>query len=99
VGCGDGGGEQAGGGGKIAFLLPESETTRYEQQDRPNFERRVRELCPKCQVIYANAGQDAAKQQQQAEAAITQGAKVLVLDATSSRRRASCSEPSARTSR
>jgi ABC-type xylose transport system substrate-binding protein len=79
--CGDGGGEQAGGGGKIAFLLPESKTTRYEQQDRPNFERRVRELCPKCQVIYANAGQDAAKQQQQAEAAITQGAKVLVLDA------------------
>jgi D-xylose transport system substrate-binding protein len=32
-------------------------------------------------VIYSNATQDAAKQQQQAEAAITQGAKVLVLDA------------------
>ena len=32
-------------------------------------------------MIYANADQDAAKQQQQAEAAITKGAKVIVLDA------------------
>jgi len=72
----------AGGkGAKIALLLPESKTTRYEQQDKPNFERRVRELCPQCQVIYANADQDAAKQQQQAEQAITNGAKVMVLDA------------------
>ena len=80
AGCGGGGGGDE-RGGKVAFLLPESKTTRYEEQDRPNFERRVRELCQKCQVIYANAGQDPAKQQQQAEAAITQGAKVLVLDA------------------
>jgi len=66
---------------KIALLLPESKTTRYEQQDRPNFERKVKELCPKCQVIYANGEQDAAKQQQQAEQAITNGAKAIVLDA------------------
>jgi D-xylose transport system substrate-binding protein len=84
--CG-GGDEDAGGGGsgaaagKIAFLLPESKTARYEQQDRPNFIRRVKELCADCEVIYANADQDASKQQQQAESAITQGAKVLVLDA------------------
>jgi D-xylose transport system substrate-binding protein len=32
-------------------------------------------------VIYANASQDATKQQTQAEAAITKGADVLVLDA------------------
>jgi D-xylose transport system substrate-binding protein len=72
-----------GGGGekKIALFLPESKTTRYEQQDKPNFERRVKELCSDCQVLYSNADQDAAKQQQQAEAAITNGAKVLVLDA------------------
>jgi D-xylose transport system substrate-binding protein len=79
AGCG--GGPTAGGAPKIALLLPETKTTRYEEQDRPNFERRVRQLCPRCQVIYANADQDPAKQQQQAEAAITQGAKVLVLDA------------------
>jgi D-xylose transport system substrate-binding protein len=72
-----------GGGGakKIALFLPESKTTRYEQQDRPNFENRVKELCADCQVLYSNAEQDPAKQQQQAEAAITNGAKVLVLDA------------------
>ena len=42
---------------------------------------RVKELCADCEVIYANAEQDPAKQQQQAEQAITSGAKVLVLDA------------------
>ena len=41
----------------------------------------MKALCPECQLIYSNADQDAAKQQQQAEAAITNGAKVLVLDA------------------
>jgi D-xylose transport system substrate-binding protein len=67
-------------GAKIALLLPESKTARYESQDRPNFERKLKELCPSCSIIYSNADQDAAKQQQQAEAAITNGAKVLVLD-------------------
>ena len=87
TGCGDdeeeggGGGDGGGGGGAIALLLPETKTTRYEEQDRPNFERRVKELCADCEVLYSNADQDAAKQQQQAEAAITNGAKVLVLDA------------------
>src|SRR5215210_8706104 len=73
----------SGGGGKsgsIALLLPESKTARYESQDRPNFERKAKELCADCEIIYSNADQDAAKQQQQAEAAITKGAKVLVLD-------------------
>jgi D-xylose transport system substrate-binding protein len=66
--------------GKVALLLPESKTARYESQDRPNFERKLKEICPKCEEIYSNADQDASKQQQQAEAALTQGAKVLVLD-------------------
>jgi D-xylose transport system substrate-binding protein len=78
-GGGAGAGSEGGGGGKIALLLPETKTTRYEEQDRPNFERRVKELCADCEVIYSNANQDAAKQQQQAEAAITQGAKVIVI--------------------
>jgi D-xylose transport system substrate-binding protein len=68
-------------GGKIALLLPENKTARYENQDKPFFTAKVKELCPTCEIIYQNATQDAAKQQQQAEAAITQGAKVLVLDA------------------
>jgi D-xylose transport system substrate-binding protein len=77
-GGGDGGG--GGGGGTIAWLLPESKTARYESQDNPNFQREVRSLCSDCEIIYSNADQDAAKQQQQAEAAITQGAEVMVLD-------------------
>jgi D-xylose transport system substrate-binding protein len=79
---GGGGGSSGGGGGggSIALLLPESKTARYESQDRPNFEKKVKELCSDCPIIYSNVDQDAAKQQQQAEAAITKGAKVLVLD-------------------
>jgi D-xylose transport system substrate-binding protein len=85
--CGDddddggGGGSSDGGSGTVALLLPETKTTRYEEQDKPNFERRVKELCSGCEVIYANANQDPAKQQQQAEAAITKGAKVIVISA------------------
>jgi D-xylose transport system substrate-binding protein len=77
---GGGGGSSSGESGSIALLLPESKTARYESQDRPNFERKVEELCADCTIEYANADQDAAKQQQQAEAAITKGVKVLVLD-------------------
>jgi D-xylose transport system substrate-binding protein len=76
-------GESAGSGGgakKIALLLPESKTARYEAQDRPGFEKALKALCADCEVIYSNADQDAAKQQTQAEAAITNGADVLVLD-------------------
>jgi len=71
-----------GGGtsGKIALLLPESKTARYESQDRPNFEKKMQELCPDCEILYSNADQDASKQQSQADAALTNGAKVLVLD-------------------
>jgi D-xylose transport system substrate-binding protein len=67
-------------GGTIALLLPENQTARYESSDRPLFEQNVKALCADCKILYSNATQDAAKQQQQAEAALSQGAKVLVLD-------------------
>jgi len=73
---GDGGGAS----GKIALLLPETKTARYESADRPYFEAKMKALCSGCEVVYSNADQDAAKQQSQAEAAITQGVKVMVLD-------------------
>ena len=82
VAAGCGSSSSGGGGGpKIALLLPENKTARYETQDRPLFEKQLKADCPKCSVIYSNANQDPAKQQAQAEAALTQGAKVLVLDA------------------
>jgi D-xylose transport system substrate-binding protein len=77
---GGGGGSSSGGAKKIALLLPESKTTRYEAQDRPQFEAKVRSLCSDCQILYSNANQDAATQQNQADAALTNGAKVMVLD-------------------
>ena len=68
------------GGGKIALLLPESQTARYESADRPFFEGKFKELCPGVEIVYSNANQVASDQQQQAEAAIAQGVKVMVLD-------------------
>jgi D-xylose transport system substrate-binding protein len=67
-------------GGSIALLLPESQTARYEAADRPFFEAKLKELCPGVEVVYSNANQVAADQQQQAEAAIARGVKVIVLD-------------------
>ncbi len=67
-------------GGSIALLLPESKTARYESQDRPLFEQHLKAGVADCELIYSNADQDPAKQQQQAEAALTKGADVMVLD-------------------
>src|SRR5690349_5226614 len=58
---------------KIALLLPESQTTRYEQFDKPLFEAKVKSLCSGCSVIYNNANQQSDTQQQQAEAALNDG--------------------------
>jgi D-xylose transport system substrate-binding protein len=79
-GCG---GATTGGTGtklKIALLLPETKTARYETQDRPLFEAKVKALDPNIEILYSNANQDAAQQQSQADAALTNGANVLVLD-------------------
>jgi D-xylose transport system substrate-binding protein len=75
--CGGGGG---GGGPKIALLLPESKTTRYEAHDHPEFEAAMKAACSDCELIYSNANQDASTQQSQMEAALTDGADVVVLD-------------------
>src|SRR4051794_7110644 len=56
----------SGGAKKVALLLPESKTARYESQDRPLFTAKLKEICADCSLIYSNADQDAAKQQQQA---------------------------------
>jgi D-xylose transport system substrate-binding protein len=89
AGCG---GSSGGGGAKIALLLPENETPRYESDDRPDFEKAVEEACGDCEVLYNNAGGDAQKQQSQAEAALTQGAEVLVVDPMDSKSAAAIAE-------
>jgi ABC-type xylose transport system, periplasmic component len=65
----------------IGLLLPDSTNTRYEAEDRPSFVAEVAKLCPGCSVKYQNASADASKQQAQAEAMLSQGVSVLVLDA------------------
>ena len=81
-------------GKKIALLLPEHTTARYETQDRPHFESMVKRLCSTCSVVYENANQDASEQQSQAESVLTQGIDALVLDPVDATRRArSCAWP------
>jgi D-xylose transport system substrate-binding protein len=92
VAAGCGGSSNGGGGAKIALLLPENETPRYETNDRPDFEKAVEEQCEDCEVLYSNAGGDAEKQQSQAEAALTQGAEVLVVDPMDSKSAAAIAE-------
>jgi D-xylose transport system substrate-binding protein len=83
AGCGGSAaaGGAGGGGPKIALLLPENQTPRYEAHDRPDFEKKVKQLCSNCQVVYENANGDATQQQSDGDAALAQGVKVLVLDA------------------
>ncbi|MFC7714338.1 substrate-binding domain-containing protein [Nonomuraea recticatena] len=73
-------GESAAQGAKIAFLMPDIASTRYELYDAPLFKAKMKELCPTCEVLYQNAGADAAKQQQQANSALAQGVKAIVID-------------------
>lgn len=65
----------------IAFMMPDRGSTRYDQQDYPLFEERILELCPACTVSYQNAETDPQVQQQQADAMITNGVDLIVLDA------------------
>ena len=77
------GGTTSGGvtlGKKIAFLLPEAQTARYESKDLPYFEARIQSLCSNCTVDYQNAHQDASTQLEQAVTELAGGASVLVLD-------------------
>ncbi|QFI66261.1 ABC transporter substrate-binding protein [Sinorhizobium alkalisoli] len=66
--------------GTVAFLMPDQASTRYEEHDFPGFKAAMEKLCADCQVIYQNADADVARQQQQFNSVIAQGAKVVVLD-------------------
>ncbi|KAB0682780.1 sugar ABC transporter substrate-binding protein [Aureimonas leprariae] len=69
-----------GASGTVAFLMPDQGSTRYEEHDFPGFQAEMKKLCPDCEVVYQNADADIAKQQQQFNSVISQGAKVVVLD-------------------
>ncbi|WP_375490806.1 sugar ABC transporter substrate-binding protein [uncultured Jatrophihabitans sp.] len=65
---------------KVAFLMPDEASTRYEQHDKPGFVAEMKTLCAKCQVLYQNADADATKQQQQFQSVLSQGVKAIVID-------------------
>ncbi len=65
---------------KVAFLMPDEGSTRYEEHDRPGFVAEMQKLCPTCTVLYQNANGDASRQQQQFNSVISQGAKAIVID-------------------
>ncbi|MBR8639199.1 substrate-binding domain-containing protein [Streptomyces tuirus] len=79
AGCTEGSGEGE-DGLTIGLLLPSRAVPRWEQSDKPLIEKRVKELCSDCTVMYANAENDAASQRQQMNSMITRGASVLILD-------------------
>jgi D-xylose transport system substrate-binding protein len=78
--CGGGGPSGVTLGKKIAFLLPDSQATRYASQDVPFFEAKIKSMCSDCTVDSRNARGDASAQLSQAEAVLAGGANVLVLD-------------------
>ncbi|MET9762586.1 substrate-binding domain-containing protein [Streptomyces sp. NPDC006372] len=79
AGCAeDGGGSED--GLTVGLLLPSRAVPRWEQSDKPLIEKRVKELCPDCTVVYANAENDAASQRQQMNSMITRGVSALILD-------------------
>lgn len=65
----------------IALLLPDTTSSpRYETEDKPDFTADIKKLDPNATVDYQNAQGDTNTQLQQAESAISNGAKVLVVD-------------------
>jgi D-xylose transport system substrate-binding protein len=80
VACGTSNGAGVTLGKKIAFLLPDAQAARYETKDVPIFEAKVKSVCSDCTIDYRNAHGDASAQLTQAQAALSGGANVLVLD-------------------
>ncbi|MER5217363.1 substrate-binding domain-containing protein [Streptomyces sp. NPDC002838] len=69
----------------VGLLLPSRAVPRWEHSDKPLIEKRLKELCPRCTMSYANAENDASRQRQQVTSMITKGVEVLILDAADTR--------------
>ena len=63
----------------IALLLPDTVTTRWENQDGVVFKKQMESACPECAFAVYNAKGSSETQLSQAEAAVTNGANVLVI--------------------
>ncbi|MEC4019990.1 substrate-binding domain-containing protein [Streptomyces sp. H27-D2] len=66
----------------IGLLLPENQTARYENFDKPLIEKRIKELAgDDTKILYANAKQEPSVQQQQVDTMVTKKVDALILDA------------------
>jgi D-xylose transport system substrate-binding protein len=65
--------------GKVVMMLPNTTTPRFVQHDAPSFKAAMAKLAPKVKVEVTNADNDPNKQLAQAETAVTEGAKAIVL--------------------
>ncbi|MFE0515689.1 substrate-binding domain-containing protein, partial [Streptomyces sp. NPDC058964] len=79
--CGSGAGNATGGqdAPQIGVLLPDNTTARWETQDRPLLEKKIKQLCRNCTVEHANAKGDVATQQEQMDSMIAKGVDAIVL--------------------
>lgn len=78
--CSDG--DEAGADGfAVGLLLPSRALPRWENSDKPLIEERLKRLCPRCTMEYANAENDVSRQREQMSSMITKGVRVLILDA------------------
>jgi len=73
----------------VAFLLPDNTTPRWTGQDAPDFKKALQRDDPSAQVIVDVANEDPSTQLAQAQAALTRGAKVLVVVAVDENQAAS----------
>ena len=96
--CGSGTGSPSDGGTapKIALLLPDATTARWETRDRPLLEKKIMELCQSCTIEYANAKGDVAFQQEQMDSMITKGVDAILLVAVDARSLATSVQAAAR---
>lgn len=77
-GSGEGGGAKE-ASGTVTMLLPENVVARWEGQDKKYFTEAMKKYAPNVKVEALNALNDQAKQQAQAETALTKGTKALVV--------------------
>jgi D-xylose transport system substrate-binding protein len=68
--------------GRIAFMMPDLVTPRWDAEDKPVFEAEAKAACPTCSLTYYNAKGDAATQLSQVQAAIANGVDTIVLAPT-----------------
>ncbi|WP_190072333.1 sugar ABC transporter substrate-binding protein [Streptomyces lanatus] len=83
AGCGEDAADSE--GFTVGLLLPNRVTPRWELSDKPLIEKRLKELCDDCTMMYANAENDASRQREQMTSMITNGAEILILDPADSK--------------